>query len=206
MPLATSPELFYFRGKFPGTFVPAHDSYSHNPSRDDLAFESLVEQFYQGLFRFAMSLTGQESDACDLVQDTFITWAEKGWQLREGPKAKAWLFTTLHRRFLESRRRITRFPQVEINETDPELPSVDAQQASNLDAATVLQLLGRVEEPYRAAVTLFYLEQYSYAEIAEILDIPMGTVKSRIARGLMELKRMFASGLSPEISRNQPKV
>jgi RNA polymerase sigma factor (sigma-70 family) len=186
--------------------VPAHDSYDHNLERDNLAFESLVDQFYQGLFRFAMSLTGQESDACDLVQDTFVTWAEKGWQLRQGPKAKAWLFTTLHRRFLEGRRRITRFPQVEINEADPELPSVDAQQASNLDAATVLQLLGRVEDPYRAAVALFYLEQYSYAEIAEILDIPMGTVKSRIARGLIELKRLFASGLTLGGRHNQPKV
>jgi RNA polymerase sigma-70 factor (ECF subfamily) len=52
----------------------------------------------------------------------------------------------------------------------------------------VLQLLGQVDEQFQAAVALFYLEDYSYNEIATILEIPLGTVKSRIARGLGQLK------------------
>jgi RNA polymerase sigma-70 factor (ECF subfamily) len=163
-----------------------------------MAFESLIDQFYQSLFRFAMSLTGQESDACDLVQDTFAIYAKKGWQLQQASKAKAWLFTTLHRRFLESRRRISRFPHVDIEAADGELPHLEPNQVSQVDADTVLQLLEQLEPPYRAAVALFYLEDYSYLEIAEILDIPMGTVKSRIARGLAELKRLFANPPSPQ--------
>jgi len=192
--------------KFTGTIVDTHNSYEHDVGKDSLAFESLVDQFYQSLFRFAMSLTGRESDACDLVQDTFATWAEKGWQLHQASKAKAWLFTTLHRRFLESHRRITRFPQVEINETDPELPYVDPQQTSGVDADTVLDMLNQVDEPYRAAVALFYLEDYSYAEIAQVLNIPMGTVKSRISRGLIELKRLFASIPTPKQVQRRPEV
>jgi RNA polymerase sigma-70 factor (ECF subfamily) len=59
-----------------------------------------------------------------------------------------------------------------------------------LDAQDVLQLLGQVDEQFQAAVALFYLEDYSYNEIAAILDIPLGTVKSRIARGLGQLKEL----------------
>ncbi len=183
----------------------AHDSYQENPGKDDLAFERLVDQFYQSLFRFAMSLTGQESDACDLVQETFAIYAKKGWQLQQATKAKSWLFTTLHRRFLEGRRRVTRFPEVGIEAAEGELPDVDPHQANLVDAGTVLELLEQLDPHYRAAVALFYLEDYSYQEIAEILDIPMGTVKSRIARGLGELKRLFAVQPPPDTDRREPK-
>jgi RNA polymerase sigma-70 factor (ECF subfamily) len=57
-----------------------------------------------------------------------------------------------------------------------------------LDAQAVLDLLSQVDPQYQAAVALFYLEDYSYLEIAEILQVPLGTVKSRIARGLTQLK------------------
>ena len=57
-----------------------------------------------------------------------------------------------------------------------------------MDGAGMLDLLGRLEEPYRGAVALFYLEDYSYQEIADVLGVPLGTVKSRLARGLGQLK------------------
>jgi RNA polymerase sigma-70 factor (ECF subfamily) len=137
-----------------------------------------------------MSLTRAESDACDLVQQTFLTWATKGHQLQDVSKVKSWLYTTLHRAFLESRRRTTRFPHLEITKAEAELPSVEPDMVSALDAQDVLQLLGQVDEQFQAAVALFYLEDYSYNEIAAILDIPLGTVKSRIARGLGQLKEL----------------
>src|SRR5260370_39315105 len=58
-----------------------------------------------------------------------------------------------------------------------------------LDAAQVLEFLGQVQEPYQAALNLFYLEDYSYEEIANILEIPLGTVRSRISRGVAQLRR-----------------
>jgi RNA polymerase sigma-70 factor (ECF subfamily) len=137
-----------------------------------------------------MSLTRAESDACDLVQQTFLTWATKGHQLHDVSKVKSWLYTTLHRAFLESRRRTTRFPHLEITEAEAELPSVEPDMVSALDAQDVLQLLGQEDEQFQAAMALFYLEDYSYNEIAAILDIPLGTVKSRIARGLAQLKEL----------------
>lgn len=151
-------------------------------------FEALVEQYYAPLYRFAMSLTRREADAADLVQDTFVSWAAKGGQLQDYSKVKAWLFTTLHRAFLQSQRRLVRFPPVEISAAEPELPQVPPAPLSGLDAQHVLDLLAKVDVQYHSAVALFYLEDYSYAEIADILGIPVGTVKSRIARGLAQLK------------------
>jgi RNA polymerase sigma-70 factor (ECF subfamily) len=63
-----------------------------------------------------------------------------------------------------------------------------------LDAAKVVELLGQVSEPYQAPVALFYLEDYSYREIAEILDVPLGTVQSRISRGMAQLQHLIMTG------------
>ena len=168
----------------------ARDSYAQDRQPGELDFESLVNQYYAPLFRFAMSLTRAESDASDLVQDTFLTWAAKGHQLLDKSKAKSWLFTTLHRRFLEIQRRITRFPQVELDQLTDDSLKVEPELVNQLDAQTVVDLLARVDPQFQSAVALFYLEDYSYNEIAGILGVPLGTVKSRIARGLTQLKAL----------------
>jgi RNA polymerase sigma-70 factor (ECF subfamily) len=175
----------------------ARASYKEEQQRSGPDFESLVDLHYGPLYRFAMSLTRVESDACDLVQQTFLTWATRGHQLEDSAKAKSWLFTTLHRAFLESRRRVTRFPQVEISEVEAELPGVEPDLVSHLDAVGVLELLSRVDEQFQAAVALYYLEDYSYNEIAAILEVPLGTVKSRIARGLAQLKELVLRTAPP---------
>ena len=176
--------------RFPGTFMAARCSYDEDRQRSAVDFQTLVELHYGPLYRFAMSLTRAESDACDLVQQTFLTWATKGHQLQDASKVKSWLFTTLHRAFLESRRRSTRFPHLELTEAEAELPHVELDLVSRLDAQEVVHLLGQVDEQFQAPVALFYLEDYSYNEIAGILEIPLGTVKSRIARGLAQLKEL----------------
>jgi len=167
------------------------------PARDRLDFQRLVDQFYGPLYRFAMSLTRAEADAADLVQETFLTWASKGHQLQDFSKVKSWLFTTLHRSFLQSQRRLVRFPQLEITEVEADLPYVEPELLNRLDAQAVLALLARVDPQYQAAVALFYLEDYSYNEIAGILEIPLGTVKSRIARGLAQLKELVLRSAAP---------
>jgi RNA polymerase sigma-70 factor (ECF subfamily) len=161
-----------------------------------LEFEGLVARYYEPLYQFAFSLSRAEADACDLTQQTFYVWASKGHQLRDKSKVKTWLFTTLHRLFLETRRRHVRFPHSEIGAVEMELPSVPANPALRHDAAQVLKALARVDEIYQAPVALFYLEDISYAEIAEILDVPLGTVKSRLARGVVQLKQILADDVS----------
>ncbi len=157
-------------------------------------FESLVACYYKPLYQFAFSLTRNEAEACDLTQQTFCIWAAKGHQLRDSSKVKTWLFTTLHREFLGARRRLVRFPHIELEHADLELPVVPPVTASRLDGEQVLAALAQLDEVYQGPVALFYLQDASYNEIAEILDVPLGTVKSRLARGLARLHQLLADG------------
>jgi RNA polymerase sigma-70 factor (ECF subfamily) len=111
---------------------------------------------------------------------------------------KTWLFTTLHREFLGSRRRQTRFPHTELDTAEADLPAITPEPVSRLDLEQVMTKLSLVDEVYQAPVALFYLQDYSYKEIAEILEIPIGTVKSRLARGLLRLNQLFTdAGTQP---------
>ena len=157
-------------------------------------FETLVANHYEPLFRFAMSLTRAESDARDLTQHTFYVWATKGHQLRDLSKARTWLFTTLHRAYLETRRRQIRFPHHDLEEVPEQLPAFSPEIADHVDSSQVLSELARVDEVYRAAVALFYLDDCSYKDIAGILAVPVGTVKSRIARGIVQLRGILGCG------------
>ena len=152
-------------------------------------FESLVDAHYSTLYRFGLSLTRSESEASDLTQQTFFIWASKGHQLRDKLKAKAWLFTTLHRQFLESRRVAKNFPTITLDVAGAELPSVSPPQLDALDSQMAVAALGLLDDNFRAPLTLFYLEDFSYLEIAEVLDIPIGTVMSRLSRGKEQLRR-----------------
>jgi len=158
---------------------------------DSLDFESLVARYYEPLYQFAFSLTREEADACDLVQQTFCIWANKGHQLRDATKVKTWLFTTLHREFLGTRRKQTRWPHVDLEFAAAELPVVSPVTVNCLDAAQMLVALSQLDEIYQAPVALFYLQDYSYDEIAGILDVPLGTVKSRLSRGLGRLHQLL---------------
>jgi RNA polymerase sigma factor (sigma-70 family) len=162
-----------------------------------LDFEILVADYYRPLYQFAYSLTQSESDACDLTQQTFYIWAKKGHQLRDGSKVKTWLFTTLHREFLETRRHASRFPHFELEQMAPELPTISPARLNQLDSGQVLSALQRLEQVYQGPVALFYLQDCSYKEIAEVLGIPMGTVKSRIARGIAQLHKLLAGTSTP---------
>jgi len=72
---------------------------------------------------------------------------------------------------------------------------------NTLDAARVIEFLGQVQEPYQAALSLFYLEDYSYKEIADILEVPLGTVRSRISRGVAQLKQSILMGTGAQARR-----
>ena len=145
------------------------------------------------LYRFALSLTRAEADARDLTQHTFCVWATKGHQLRDLTKVKTWLYTTLHRAFLQSRRRQSRFLEREMDESIEQLPADTPAPFDRVDCSQVLPALARVDEKFQAAVALFYLEDYAYKDIAVILGVPIGTVKSRLTRGIAQLREILLS-------------
>ncbi len=154
-------------------------------------FEQIVERHYAALYRFALSLSGSESDAGDLTQQVFWIWASKGHQLRDPSKVKSWLFTALHREYLNGQRRRVRFPHKELDEADEELPTVPPLISEGYDSLQLLAALAQVDEPYRGALSLFYLEDYAYHEAAEILQVPVGTMKSRVSRGIVQLQKLL---------------
>jgi RNA polymerase sigma-70 factor (ECF subfamily) len=156
-----------------------------------LDFEEIVDRYYPMLYRFAFSLARNEADACDLTQQTFSVWATKGHLLRDVTKVKSWLFTTLYREFISNRRRELRWPREELSEVENELPVAMPETVDCLEAEQVMAALHSIDETFRAPLVLFYLEENSYEEIAQILEIPVGTVMSRLSRGKQKLQHAF---------------
>jgi RNA polymerase sigma-70 factor, ECF subfamily len=164
----------------------------------ELDSDLLVDEFYMPLYRFAFSLSRRESDACDLVQQTYYIWALKGDQLRDLSKVKTWLFTTLYREFLKKARHDDRLVEVNDDSKFVDPPHVSPSAVDVLDAATVYGALNQLDDRYRGPVTLFYMQQCSYREIGEILGIPIGTVMSRIARGKGELRKTLLTSVEQD--------
>lgn len=153
------------------------------------SFERIVEAHYQNLYRFALSLSQNQSDASDLVQQTFSIYASKGHQLRDAEKVKSWLFTTLRREYLATVRRSDRF--VDEPPDEAASPDLSEETVSNLDIDSVLTALGQLPLEYREPLTLYYLREHSYREIAAILNVPIGTVMSRLSRAKEKLRALL---------------
>jgi RNA polymerase sigma-70 factor, ECF subfamily len=151
----------------------------------------IVEVLYGSLYQFALSLTSSESDAADLVQQTFLTLIQRLHQIRDFSKIKCWLFTTLRRNFFIKIRRQRKHPEVEFLPDVHDCPGGGQEAWRSLDARSVREALLRVDEAYRVALEL-YLSNLSYREIGEALGIPIGTVMSRLSRGKEQLKSILS--------------
>ena len=147
----------------------------------EVNFEQLVDAHYAALYRFGYSLAKNEMQAADLTQQTFYLWAAKGHQLRDTSKVKTWLFTTLYREFLGGHRHEVRFPKVGLDDAPEQVASAPSVHET-IDAGLAVEALRELDDDYRTPLTLFYLKQFSYAQIAAVLNVPIGTVMSRLAR------------------------
>jgi RNA polymerase sigma-70 factor (ECF subfamily) len=154
-------------------------------------FEREALACLDSLYGTALRLTANPADAEDLVQDTYLKAFRAAGQFRPGTNLKAWLFTILHNTFLNSRRRAVKEPlALEADEIEraaaalpgePETPE-RLLLRSTLDA-DLQAALDSLPEAFRQAVWLRDVEEFTYAEIAAMLDVPIGTVMSRISRG-----------------------
>ena len=166
---------------------------------EDLNFENLVRDYYQPLYRFGYSLAKTEHEAKDLVQQTFCTYAEKGDSLRDPSKIKSWLFTTLYREFISRVRKNKRIDHYEPEVLEATGGATAAQAPRSADRSLILEALQRVDTNYRQPLTLFYMKDLSYKEISEMLDVPIGTVMSRLSRGKAQLRDIFEGTASETI-------
>lgn len=152
-------------------------------SVDELDYEQIVALHHESLYRFAFSLAGNPDDAAELTQEAYVRLLNRSWQLRDRSKVKSWLFTTLYRIFLGWKRRESRFPHIEVLSAEDELPPLTPEIADELDAETAMDTALDLEEHFRVPLVLHYLQCLSYREIAAMLNVPIGTVMSRLARG-----------------------
>ncbi|MDF1824827.1 MAG: RNA polymerase sigma factor [Verrucomicrobiales bacterium] len=160
--------------------------------------QHLVDEHYANLYRFALSLARNEAEAADLTQQTYFQLATRGGQIRDLRKAKSWLYTTLRREFLRQRQVSGRFLSIDSDETPEwETHEVAADDAlRSADASAVMEALTAVSDVFRETLVLFYLDDLSYREIAEILEVPIGTVMSRLSRGKAELRHCLSDALN----------
>ncbi len=149
--------------------------------------QQLVDEHYVSLYRYAYRLSGSSADAEDLTQDTFCQTQLKLAQLRDPGRVKPWLFSILRNAFLHRTRAQRHQPTValdcvgDVAEPLPEpLPDIDSEQLQ--------QALNELPEVYRTPIILFYFEDFGYREIAEQMDLPIGTVMSRLARAKGHLR------------------
>ena len=153
------------------------------PSND---FERVVRECYDDVYRFACSLTKGGTDAADLTQQAFLRYARKGHQVKDRNKIKSWLFSVLRNEFTDIQRKKTRHPHVELSPVHDE--AEDSDSPGKADWEIALEALRSLPSSFREPLSLYYLEGYTYQEIADVLDAPIGTVMSRLSRGKAKLR------------------
>ncbi len=154
-------------------------------------FEADALSHLDGLYAAALRLTANPDDAEDLVQETYLKAFRAAGRFEPGTNLKAWLYTILHNTFLNDRRDRSRAPATTDSEAvERAAESVDGAApspeelllAESLDPA-IRTALDAMPAQFRQALWLRDVEEFSYAEIARMLQVPAGTVMSRISRG-----------------------
>jgi RNA polymerase sigma-70 factor (ECF subfamily) len=171
---------------------------------DQASFAEQAMPYMSALYAAAMRMTRNPADAEDLLQETYLR-AYRGFEgFREGTNLKAWLYRILTNTFINTYRAKKRRPdQVELDDVEDfflyrRLGGLEAADAARSTETEVLEsipdsevkdALESIPEQFRMAVILADVEGFSYKEIAEILDVPIGTVMSRIHRGRRALQQ-----------------
>ncbi len=147
----------------------------------------LVLDHHREIYAYAYRLCGSIADAEDLSQSVFLTAHEKLEQLRNSGNVRGWLFAILRSHFLKLCRKRRPIPAAALEMNFDELVGrVDAPV--DFDREALEDALAGLPENHRMVLVMFYFEQCSYQEIAEQLEMPMGTVMSRLARAKARLR------------------
>lgn len=149
--------------------------------------QQLVEEHYAPLYRFAYRLAGSAADADDLTQEAFLQAQAKLGQLRDWGRARAWLFSILRNAYLHRARSRRQENWVSLNGL-AEPPDRAPEPLPPVDPEKLQRALNELPEGFRTPLILYYFEDFSYRDIAEQMDLPLGTVMSRLARAKAHLR------------------
>lgn len=153
--------------------------------------ESIVLRYYEDVYRYAFRLAGNGDDASDLAQQTYLQAGRRLHQLREIERCRSWLLAIVRTCFLKSIQR--RRPSL-ATDLDLEIRQVTASDSqANIDREGINIALTELPESDRVILLMFYFEELSYKEIAHQLDIPIGTVMSRLSRAKKRMREELES-------------
>lgn len=159
--------------------------------------DRLIHQYHPDVYRYGYRLSGNAADADDLAQQVFLAAYQKIDQLREIERARGWLLAITRNQFLKMYRR--RRPvdssslEMDVNQVPEKIKKEDVDK-EQLQAA-----LDEMPEPFRTVLLMFYFEDLSYQEIAESLQLAIGTVMSRLSRAKGQLRYKLLCGEGKEI-------
>jgi len=151
--------------------------------------EQSVEQHIPRLRRYARALTGDRAAADDLVQDTLERALSRFHLWRRGSDLRAWLFTIMHNIFVNQARSRMRYPHDALDESAAE--ALHYREPDWTDLRDIGGALERLPVEQRTVVLLVGLEQFTYEEAARVLQVPIGTVMSRLSRGRERMRALL---------------
>lgn len=194
------------------TLASLPESPAVSTAQRDAEFAREALPWLDDVYRFALSLTRDEADADDVVQETFLR-AYRSWHtFIQGTDCRRWLFTICRNAFLRSRER--QRPTIDLEDGEQDALAAGSVYAAarergyddlyaRLDIGPALrEAIDELAEPFRSAVILVDVEDLSYEAAAEVMEVPIGTVRSRLFRGRRLLQEKLASlaaeyGLGP---------
>jgi len=160
---------------------------------DRSAFATLVERHERRVYNLALRMTGREEDARDATQDAFLSALRKLSSFRGEAAFTTWMHRVTVNACYDLLRRRQRAPVLDrLPDHGPEPPPAPDHADSTISAIDVQRALTRVPEDFRAALILHDVQDLPYEEVAAILGVPVGTVKSRLHRGRVALARALA--------------
>jgi RNA polymerase sigma-70 factor, ECF subfamily len=182
---------------------------------EEAAYEELLQRFQQPVYNLVYRLLNDPADAPDVVQEVFLKVFRNMEQFRAQSTLKTWIYRIAIHEAYNQRRWFSRHKQREVGieeESEGSRPWLDSISDAARDPyelvlneerhALIESALREINADFRAAVVLRDLEEMSYDEIAEVMQVSLGTVKSRILRGRDALRRALTAQLQPEAGAN----
>lgn len=154
------------------------------------SIRELIASHYDSLYRYAYRLSGSASDAEDLTQEAFHKAITRLGQLRDPDRAKSWLFRIIRNGYLHRIRDQKRQRTIPLDAA-AELPCREDDLPIPVDPEQLQVALNELDEAFRTPLILYYFEEFSYREIADQMELPIGTVMSRLARAKGYLKQQL---------------
>jgi RNA polymerase sigma-70 factor (ECF subfamily) len=158
---------------------------------DGAGLALLVEEHHAALYRYAYRLAGSSCDAEDLTQQVFLIARQRLDQVRNAACIRSWFYAVLRNCYLNGKRRPTPLPSSSLSIDLENLP--EQVRDDDIDRELVQKAVDELPDEFKLVVLMFYFEDCSYREIAERLELPMGTVMSRLSRAKGHLRNRLLS-------------